>query len=105
MQAAEQLERPVPPAVLDDLPNRRLGGEAAAQVGIERRAAALALLRLVKKSPFEPGGQLSSSAAFACSAIFPNASGSTTAISASTLRSSSISAFRQPATNWLYERP
>ena len=43
--------------------------------------------------------------AFACSAIVPNASGSATARSASTLRSSSISAFLQPATNWLYDSP
>ncbi len=36
---------------------------------------------------------------FACSAIAANASGSETARSASTLRSSPISAFRQPAMN------
>src|SRR5437763_11854910 len=45
------------------------------------------------------------SAAFACSAIAPNAAGSLTARSASTFRSSSIPAFGQPCTNWLYERP
>ena len=92
-------------AVVDDLPHSRLESEAAAKLGIERRAAALALLRLVEKSPLELGGQLFSSAVFACSAIFPNASGSTTAISARTLRSSSIPACRQPAMNWLYDSP
>src|SRR4051812_3066415 len=45
------------------------------------------------------------SAAFACSTIWPNAPGSLTARSASTLRSSSMPAFEQPFTNWLYERP
>ena len=61
-------------------------------------------------SAFEPADQLQPrvarggdqpSAAFACSAIAANAAGSLTARSASTLRSSSISAFLQPATNWL----
>src|SRR4029453_13077080 len=46
-----------------------------------------------------------SSAALACAAILPNASGSLTARSASTLRSSGISALRRPATSWLYESP
>ena len=46
-----------------------------------------------------------SSAALACSAIAPNAAGSLTARSASTLRSSSMPAFAQPCTNWLYESP
>jgi hypothetical protein len=41
------------------------------------------------------------SAAFARSAITPNAFGSLTARSASTLRSSSISALLSPAMNWL----
>ena len=50
-------------------------------------------------------GDQASSAAFARRAIFANASGSLTARSASTFRSSSISAFLQPLTNWLYERP
>src|SRR5207237_828942 len=44
-----------------------------------------------------------SSADFARSTIFANAGGSFTARSASTLRSSVISALRQPETNWLYE--
>src|SRR5918992_4839890 len=42
---------------------------------------------------------------FAFSAIDPNACGSLTARSASTFRSSSISAFFSPAMNWLYESP
>src|SRR5581483_9827573 len=45
------------------------------------------------------------SAAFALCATAAKAAGSFTARSASTLRSSSISAFLQPATNWLYESP
>src|SRR5262249_3358960 len=49
--------------------------------------------------------QLASSAALAFSATALNPAGSLTAMSASTLRSSSISAFLQPATNWLYESP
>jgi hypothetical protein len=47
------------------------------------------------------GDQLDSSAALARSATALNAGGSLTARSASTLRSSSISALLQPATNWL----
>jgi hypothetical protein len=101
VQAAEQLKRAIPPCVVQDLPHRRLSREPPAKVGVERGARALALLRLVQEDPFEPVGQLSSSAALACSAILPNASGSATATSASTFRSSSMPAFRQPATNWL----
>src|SRR5262249_59008439 len=51
------------------------------------------------------GGDQASSADFAFSATAAKASGSETARSASTLRSSAISAFRQPAMNWLYESP
>jgi hypothetical protein len=50
-------------------------------------------------------GEQFCSAAFACSAIAPKAAGSLTARSASTFRSSSIPAFEQPCTNWLYESP
>src|ERR671919_1758337 len=46
-----------------------------------------------------------SSAAFAWAAIAENAAGSLTAMSARTLRSSSMFALRQPATNWLYDSP
>src|SRR5262249_17738919 len=45
------------------------------------------------------------SADLARSAIAPKACGSSTARSARTLRSSSISAFFSPAMNWLYESP
>jgi hypothetical protein len=100
VEAREELERPVPSVVSDDLADDRLTGEPAADVRVERRAGALALLGLVEKDPLALGGQLSS-AAFACSAILPNAAGSLTASSASTLRSSSMPALRQPATNWL----
>jgi hypothetical protein len=51
------------------------------------------------------GGDQLASAALACSAMAPNAAGSLTARSASTFRSSSIPAFEQPCTNWLYESP
>src|SRR5439155_4233565 len=51
------------------------------------------------------GDQALASAAFACSAICPNAAGSLTARSASTFRSSSMPALAQPLTNWLYDRP
>jgi hypothetical protein len=100
VEARKELKRPVPAYVADDLGDDRLSGKLPAQVGVERRAGALALLGLVEKDPLELGSQLSS-AAFACSAILPNAAGSLTASSASTLRSSSMPALRQPATNWL----
>src|SRR5215211_3718812 len=104
VEAAKELEWAVPTVVVEDFADDRLGREATAEVSVERRAAALALLRLVEEDALELGAQLPS-AAFACSAILPNAAGSFTASSASTLRSSSIPAWRQPATNWLYERP
>ena len=47
------------------------------------------------------GSNQASSAALACAAIAPKAAGSLTARSASTFRSSAMSALRQPATNWL----
>jgi hypothetical protein len=100
MECSEQLERPVPAVVGNDLLDERLASQPAADVGVESRARALALLGLVKERRCELGLQLSR-ADFACSAIFPNAKGSLTARSASTLRSSSIPALWQPATNWL----
>ena len=100
MESSEQLERAVPALVGNDLSGDRLSSEASADLCVQLRAGPLALLGLVEEAALEPGGQLWS-AAFACSAIFPNASGSTTAISARTLRSSSIPAFRHPETNWL----
>jgi len=100
MEAAEELQRPVPALVRDHLGGDRLSREASAGERVQLRAGPLALLGLVEEAALEPGGQFWS-AALACSAIFPNASGSTTAISARTLRSSSIPAFRHPDTNWL----
>jgi hypothetical protein len=100
VETREELERSVPAVLADDLRDDGLSGEPAADVRVERRAGALALLRLVEEDPLALGGQLSS-AAFACSAILPNAARSLTASSASTLRSSSMPALRQPATNWL----
>src|SRR5215211_2492208 len=104
VEAAEELQRAVPAVVVEDLADHGLLREPPAEVGVQRRAAALALLRLVEEDSFELGAQLPS-AAFACSAILPKAAGSFTASSASTLRSSSMPALRQPATNWLYESP
>jgi hypothetical protein len=100
MEPAEQLERAVPALIRNDLGGDRFSSEASADLCVQLRAGPLALLGLVEEAALEPGRQLWS-AAFACSAIFPNASGSTTAISARTLRSSSIPAFRHPETNWL----
>ena len=65
-------------------------GYAPARAGAESRG----------RAPAEPGAQ-PASAAFALAAILAKAAGSWTARSASTLRSSSISALRSPATNWL----
>jgi hypothetical protein len=102
VERAEELERTVPALVLEHLTGCRLGGEPPTHVGVERRAALLTLFGLMKKDLLElGGGGQRSSAAFACSATFANAVGSLTASSASTLRSSSIPALRQPATNWL----
>jgi len=100
VESGEQLERPVPAVVGDDLLDEGLAGQSAADVGVEGRAGALALLGLVEERRCELALQLSR-ADFACRAIVPNATGSLTARSASTLRSSSMPAFWQPATNWL----
>src|SRR3954468_9149428 len=105
VQAAEESDRRIPPDLTDDRLDRLVGREPAADVGIQRRAAALARLRLTQEGFFELGVQAVSSADFACSAIAPNACGSLTASSARTFRSSSMSAFFSPAINWLYERP
>src|SRR5207253_10620682 len=76
---------------------RELERKPLVQRRLAREVARLELERL-------PTGQVCS-AAFACSAIAPNAAGSLTARSASTFRSSSMPAFEQPCTNWLYESP
>jgi hypothetical protein len=99
MERAEQAKRRVPGRVrTDERVDERIVREAEAEPRIERRARARRG-GLVEKD-FAPGAQLAS-ADFAFSAIAAKASGSDTARSASTLRSSPISALRQPATNWL----
>jgi hypothetical protein len=103
VQAAEEQQGRVPGGVgADDLGDRGIRGEAGAQLDVKRRAAfalpGLLLEDLVLR-------QADSSADFACCAIAPNAWGSLTASSASTLRSSGISALRNPAMSWLYESP
>ena len=98
VQPAEQAKRRVPVWVwADDLGCDRIACEAAAELYVERRPA-LAVDRLGLE---DLGRRQASSAVFARSAIAANAAGSDTAKSASTLRSSSISAFFSPATNWL----
>src|SRR5205807_252321 len=105
MQPAQQTDGNVPPYVPDDRLDRRIFGKAPADIGIERRAAALAGIGLPEERLRELRVQTFSSADFACSAMAPKACGSRTARSASTLRSSSIPAVFKPAMNWLYERP
>ena len=100
VEPAEQPQGRIPPRRrLDDRAHARVVGETPAEVGIERRAA-LALGRLVEEDLALSLVQLES-ADFAFAAIAAKASGSDTARSASIFRSSVISAFRQPATNWL----
>jgi hypothetical protein len=73
----------------------------AREASVERRAALLEVARKAAKDVRERFRAQTPSAALARSATFWNAAGSFTARSASTLRSSSISAFLRPATNWL----
>src|SRR5262249_13265785 len=75
------------------------------QAELRPRAPALQPAHQLQARVRSRGDPLAASADFACSPIRPNAAGSVTARSASTCRSSSISALRQPATNWLYESP
>jgi hypothetical protein len=65
MESGEQLERTVPALVGNDLLDERLAGQPAADVGVESRACALALLGLVEERRCELGLQLSR-ADFAC---------------------------------------
>src|SRR5205814_5025641 len=103
VQAAEQPQRPVPRRLAaEDFRDGRVVRETPAEVHVERRAA-LALPGLLLEDLLLR--QTVSSADFACCAIAPNACGSLTASSASTFRSSGISALRKPAMNWLYESP
>jgi hypothetical protein len=105
VDAAEEPQRHVPAELLDELVDERLGGAAPGEMRVERRAGGLELVRLAAEDAGAAGGARASSAALACAAILPKASGSLTARSASTLRSSGISALRRPETNWLYESP
>src|SRR5205814_498339 len=99
-----EAQRHVPRPLLHELVDDRLLRAAARKPRVHRRAKGSEMLRL----PAEERGLLAqafSSAERACSAILPNAAGSLTARSASTFRSSGISALRSPATNWLYDMP
>jgi hypothetical protein len=86
-------------------PFEREPGRAAQLLG-ELRVAVVAIAvevavgRLAAEDLFLPA-QADGSDAFACSASLPNAAGSLTARSASTLRSSSTPADFRPAMNWL----
>ena len=104
VEPAQQPERPVPARRrLENAVHERLVRELGADADVERRAAAR-LLGLVEEELAPRGRQAAvccASAAFACSAIAANATGSLTARSASIFRSSSIPALRHPATNWL----
>ena len=98
MQAAEEgQDRALLRVVSDDPRGGGIVGEAPAELRVEL-GAAFAVTGLLEERVAD--GQLER-AAFACSATALNAAGSVTARSASILRSSSMSAFRQPATNWL----
>ena len=104
MQAAEQLQGAIPAAVVDDLSAQRLESEAAAKLGIERRATALALLRLVEKarsssavSLFERGLRLFGDLP-ECIGIDHGDLGENLAVELDPRR-------RQPAMNWLYDSP
>src|SRR5919109_4946156 len=89
----------------DDRRNERVVREGARQRGVELRPAALEVVRHAAEDLADRLVPQASRAAFAWAAIFEKAAGSSTAMSASTLRSSLISALRQPATNWLYDSP
>ena len=112
MHAAEQPEPGVPPRRrLDDVPDARVVRELPQQPRVQRRTA-VGLRGLVEKdlAMIRWAGQavssaVFSSAAFACSATAANAGGSLTARSASTLRSSSISAFLQAGHELVVREP
>jgi hypothetical protein len=60
VKPTEKLEGAVPARIDEDLPDGRLSGESTTHVGVQLRAIALALLRLVEKRLLElVGGQLS----------------------------------------------
>src|SRR5689334_7084784 len=85
--------------LLDDV--LALGQELAQLAPPPRRLEAAGVLQPLVL----PRGDQAARAAFAATASASNAFGSETAMSARTLRSSSISAFRSPNMNWLYDRP
>src|SRR5262249_2648596 len=105
VEPAEETNRNIPANLADDRLDRRILRQPTADPGIEARAAPPAGVGLPEERLCEVAPQVFSRADFACSASAPNACGSLTASSASTLRSSSMLAFFIPATNWLYERP
>ncbi len=100
MERAEQAKRKVPVEVGGDLGNKRVVREAAAEIRVELRAA-VAVAGLPAEDLRLPVYFAVASAAFACSTNSANFAGSTTARSARTLRSSSISAAFRPEMNWL----
>ena len=99
MHAAQEPQGKIPARLRRDLRNEQLVGELPAQPCVKRRAA-LAVRGLTEED-LGLATQLLARADFACSATSLKAAGSLTARSASTLRSSSMFALRQPATNWL----
>jgi hypothetical protein len=101
VQAAEDPNRDVPADLAYERVDGGIPGEAAADVRVQPRPTSLAGVSLPEERLFELSSQARSSADFACSASAPNACGSLTASSASTLRSSSMFVFFIPATNWL----
>src|SRR5581483_1016228 len=102
VHAAEEPQREVPAQVGRKRRDARVVGEPRRQRRVHRRAR-LEVGRLAAEDLFLPGQP--GSADFACSASFPNATGSLMARSERTLRSSSTPASFRPEMNWLYERP
>jgi hypothetical protein len=98
MHAAEQSQRKVPAKVACDRRDAWIVGKEPSEPRVQRRPR-VEVLRLAAEDLLLPG-QLGS-ADFACSASLPNAAGSLTARSASTLRSSSTPAAFSPEMNWL----
>jgi hypothetical protein len=106
VNGGEEAERELPArfVVADDLLEQRFFGVFPGEAGVERRTA---LVEALGESPEDVGkrrrlgGAQLSRAALARSATLVKAAGSFTARSASTLRSSTISAFLQPEMNWL----
>ena len=103
MHPAEETQWQVPAQVGCDRRNALVAGQSAGERRVQRRAR-VEVLRLAAEDVGLAlgGGQTDvGSEAFACSASLPNAAGSLTARSASTLRSSSTPASFSPEMNWL----